>query len=326
MLCSGSSSPSTVIPAASTGSPFSTIIRSRAICCSVRSESWLPVATTNGRPPAIAASRVMQPRSAAVPLTVSSPALITSAGSVTATSRVISSVVAWLQCRSENPSSMVSPRRGAGRATSWPAEAERGVGDVVVDRLLLPAGEQPDALDPPVQQVGQQHAVHGQRGEPRRRSRPRRPGSAARAAGSGRAPSRRPGRGAVAYARNARRVGQRPGHGRRQPAVPEPEDDEAQQQHGLGLARPRPRRAAAAAPRCPGRPRRVGVEARVRGQGPLRQQRADRLRRCADAADGDDGAERGDRAGQVGVADRARGRPPARRSSCWRTWPGAGPR
>ena len=81
--------------------PSSTIIRSRAICCSVRSESWLPVATTNGRPPAIAASRVMQPRSAAVPLTVSSPALITSAGSVTATSRVISSVVAWLQCRSD---------------------------------------------------------------------------------------------------------------------------------------------------------------------------------------------------------------------------------
>ena len=83
------------------------------------SESWFPVATRKGTPFEILASRRIQPRSAAVPLTVSSPELNIKEGLATRTSRPISSVMAWLQCRSLKPKIIDSSELGLGSESSW---------------------------------------------------------------------------------------------------------------------------------------------------------------------------------------------------------------
>ena len=128
-LCSGSSSPRTRSPATSTVLPSSTTIPSARCWASVTSESWLPLETTSGTSAAAAmpASRRMQVFSTAVPLTVSSPELSTTRGRVAWASRVISSVIAWLQCRSLKPSSIVSPGWGCGSRSSCPIRSSTAV-------------------------------------------------------------------------------------------------------------------------------------------------------------------------------------------------------
>ena len=79
----------------------------------------------------------MQPRSAAVPLTVSSPELSTRDGSVARTSRVISSVIAWLQCRSLKPRIIVSSELGLRQIIELGGEAPGSRVDVALHRTLL---------------------------------------------------------------------------------------------------------------------------------------------------------------------------------------------